>query len=100
MARIREGERWGPWRLEAKTLELVFEGRGSYRIDLATIVDAPNMVDWIFHMKEKEAWVTNDVMGHLLDAFRDLFDPLVHSTSYRSIDPRKYLQQLLVDRAM
>ena len=95
MTTIHDGQRWGPWRLEAETLELVLEGRGKYRIDLETITDAPNMVNWIFHMKEKENWVTDEVMGYLLLAFHDLFEPLVHSTSYNAINVREHLQRLL-----
>jgi len=90
MNEIRDGQRWGPWRLDADTLELVFQGRSNYRINLEEITDAPNMVEWIFHIKEKEVWVTDEVMGYLLSAFDDLFEPLVHSTSYHD-----HLQRLL-----
>jgi hypothetical protein len=53
------------------------------------------MVDWIFHMKEKEAWVTDEVMGHLLSAFHDLFEPIVHSTSYHALNVREHIKGLL-----
>jgi hypothetical protein len=36
---IRDGQCWGPWRLEAKTFELVFDGHGKYRINLEEITD-------------------------------------------------------------
>jgi hypothetical protein len=43
MSKIRDVQRWEPWRLKAETLELAFDGRGHYAIPLDDITDAPNM---------------------------------------------------------
>jgi hypothetical protein len=45
-------------------------------------------------MREKEVWVTNEVMGHLLSALRDLFQPLIHGSNAK-INAREHLEKLL-----
>ena len=73
----RSLRQWGPWRLDTRTLELVFEekpGCQGYFIDLETICCSAQMLDWIFQVEQK-IWCTPEVMGHLIAAFQDIFTP-------------------------
>jgi hypothetical protein len=95
MSKIRDGQCWGDWRFVAANLTLVFEKQHKYEIDLETIRDSKELLDWIFHMRETKAWVTDQVMGNLIDAFRDLFFPPPFTGATGVFDPAKHLQQLL-----
>lgn len=75
--KIRAGQTWGDWRLETDTMHLVLT-RGSdaerYYIALRSITSSAPMLDWIFQLRMK-SWVTNDIIGDLVSAFQDIFDP-------------------------
>lgn len=64
---------WGVWRLrlECNVLEL---GTGVYEIDLESIYESSQMLDWIFQVHNK-AWSNNQIVGDLISAFEDIFDP-------------------------
>ena len=44
--------RWGNWRLNRNTFELVNQKRG-YSVDLGRCNDAADILDWIFHVFNK-----------------------------------------------
>lgn len=74
------GHRWGPWMLDAQRLCLVRvrddidPPREMYEIDLEEISGPFSIVDWIAHLRIKQ-WGTIEVLGQLVAAFDDIFDP-------------------------
>jgi len=56
----------------------VFRRKGApeYEIDLEGIRDSAEASDWIFHIREKSRWATDEVIATLIDAFKDLLGPL------------------------
>jgi hypothetical protein len=94
MSKIRDGQCWGEWRFVAANLTLVFE-KHKYEIDLEGIRDSTELLGWIFHMRDKRAWVTDQVMGNLIDAFRDLFSPLPFRGGPGVFEPSEHFQRLL-----
>ena len=95
---IKDGSRWGDWILHADTLALEYRGEhGRYEIDLETITDSAQMLDWIFQVRIK-AWVTNDVMGDLISAFEGIFRPqgsLCGQGIDKKLDATKFLKKRL-----
>src|SRR5215470_18055773 len=79
MTIIRHGQRWGDWSLDAPQtgqphLVSEIDGRERYAIGLYGIVGSAAMLDWIMQLRPK-TWVTNDIIGDLVSAFDDIFDP-------------------------
>ncbi|MFZ0912802.1 MAG: hypothetical protein WBQ76_00700 [Candidatus Korobacteraceae bacterium] len=79
MKELRHGDCWGDWTLEAEGddvphLVLTREGGRKRAINLNEITDSAKMLDWIFQFRMK-GWATNDIMGDLLSAFRDIYKP-------------------------
>ena len=75
--KIKDKTRWGDWWLAADTMHLCLSRGGNperYYIPLKAITDSAHMLDWIFQLRAK-TWVTNDIMGDLLSAFEEIFDP-------------------------
>jgi len=64
-----------------------------YYIPLTEITDSAHMLDWIFQLRMK-SWMTNDIIGDLLSAFEEIFDPqgtLCGSGRDKKLDASKYL---------
>jgi hypothetical protein len=94
METIKEGQKWGGWRLDATTMELVLD-QEHYRVDLERIDDSAQMLDWIFQLRMK-GWSTNEIMGDLLTAFQDIFRPqstLCGGGASHTIDAKDFLQK-------
>jgi hypothetical protein len=97
MSTIRDGQRWGDWQFVAENLTLVFqrEGLPKYEIDLEGVRDSGEALDWLFHMREKSRWVTDEVIGTLIDAFKDLLWPFDSPGTTGEFDPRKHILRLM-----
>jgi hypothetical protein len=101
MRTVKHGQRWGDWTLDAKqnllVLDTEIKGRNHhYEVNLLNIKDSAHMLDWIFQLRPK-AWVTNDVMGDLLNAFYDTFRPqtfLCGGGSDKKLDAASHLQRM------
>jgi hypothetical protein len=66
--------RWGVWRLNVPTLELIYEeDRYHYAIDLERCTTSAALLDWIFQIEGKD-WGPK-VLCDLIRAFDDIFDP-------------------------
>lgn len=82
---------------------LVFEQRANrYEIDLEGITESATMLDWIFQLRKKH-WVTNEVIGDLISAFQDIFDPqltLCGSGEGKTINARRHLRSEIAVRAL
>jgi hypothetical protein len=70
--------KWGLWSFDPALLSLTLkkEGVGPYSIALRDIKSSACMLDFIFEIRGKR-WATNEVIGDLITAFQDLFDPQV-----------------------
>ena len=68
--------KWGNWELDqaTNTLNLVENGRDRYSVSLLSITDSAEMLDWIMQLRMK-TWSTNAIIGDLVSAFMDIFDP-------------------------
>ena len=108
---ILNGQQWGPWQLHTENLTLILgrvnrttasarQGSCSavlYEIDLEKITDSAAMLDWIFQICNK-TWATNEIVGCLVAAFGDLFEPQRYLCSFgqnKTIDPTEHLFALL-----
>ena len=97
----KNGMTWGDWTLDTHDSVLVLdthiEGmRHQYEIELQKITDSAHMLDWIFQLRRK-TWVTNDVMGDLLSAFQDIFQPqtyLCGAGHDKKLDAASHLERL------
>lgn len=71
---IRNGDRWGVWKLNARnlTLECDTPDAFGYEIDLEEINDGAEILDWMFHLADKR-WMTPQMVHDLLEAFEDIF---------------------------
>lgn len=69
---------WGSWSFNSEdlTLEYVRDGLPAYSVQLRKITSSACMLDVIFDLKNRP-WGNNEVMGDLISAFQDLFDPRV-----------------------
>jgi hypothetical protein len=99
MKLVRDGQRWGNWKLHADNLTLVLNHgeEKPYDVELEMIRDSASMLDWIFQVQSK-AWATNKITGDLLAAFHDIFDPQANLCSFdqnKRIDSKGYLRRLL-----
>ena len=97
---FKDGMSWGAWRLETKTRHLVLTWKNNpehYYILLDEITTCAKMLDWIFQLRAK-SWVTNDIIGDLVSAFDDLFDPQANLCSGgmdKSLNARERFDRLL-----
>lgn len=94
-AKLRHGQRWGHWRLDAHRLTLDYapEGIWRYELDLQRNHDAASILDFIFQFHAK-AWADSQTMKDLLDALYAIFDPQANLCACgvnRSIGPNKFL---------
>ena len=80
---------WGVWSFDASRLALVLELAGSpkHSIDLRHMTSSACLLDSIFEVHEKE-WANKEIVGDLIAAFQDLFDPRVSVCSNR--EPRTF----------
>ena len=86
------GRRWGNWELDANSLCLVHVPE-EYEIDLQTIDDPAQMLDWIFQIETK-IWATEKDRADLISAFEAIFDPQANLCSHgrsKTIVPKKFL---------
>jgi hypothetical protein len=82
-----EPTRWGDWQLDRERLVLVNE-REDYEVDLEDCLTAERTLDWIIQISSK-GWGTNDCVGSLVAALRDLIDPQNTQMRGRDIAPNK-----------
>ena len=71
-----DGDWWGPWRYNAKTLEIEYydeEGKYKYGVDLQRCNSCAEVLDWIFQLNDKR-WCGYECTGHLVQAIRDLLN--------------------------
>ena len=69
-----DGDWWGSWRYNAKTLEIEYyeeEGKYKYGVDLQRCNSSAEVLDWIFQVNDK-MWCGYECTGHLVQAIRDL----------------------------
>ena len=100
-AERRARRQWGPWRLDANTLELIYadKGRGDrYFVDLERMNTSAAALDWIFQL-QKKSWTSVDDIGHLIAALQDIFDPQARLCGFgcvgapgEKIDATRYLR--------
>jgi hypothetical protein len=92
------GQTWGPWRLDAKSLELFYRrNRWTYEIDLEKLTTSAAMLDWIFQVQLK-VWCSASDIKHLLEAFHALFRPqatLCSGGFSKTLDATRHLKKLL-----
>lgn len=74
--KLRHGQRWGEWQLDAYRLTLDFAPGDvwRYELDLEANHDSASLLDFVFQFHGK-IWATPQVMADLLDAIHDIFDP-------------------------
>lgn len=82
---------WGAWTFNpgALTLDLLRNGLPAHSIQLRAITSSACMLEAIFELKSRP-WADNGVLGDLITAFQDLFDPRVNLCGGgrdRSFDP-------------
>jgi len=72
-----DGDWWGPWRYNAKTLVLEYydeDGKFGYEVDLERSNSSAEVLDWIFQLDTKN-WCGYECLGQLVQALGDLLDP-------------------------
>ena len=69
---------WGSWSFNPGelSLDLMRDGLPVHSIHLRTITSSACMLDVIFDLKSR-SWANNEVVGDLVTALQDLFDPRV-----------------------
>lgn len=71
-------ETWGPWRLNTRTVELVYETsthpRIRYAVDLERCRTSAEMLDWIMQVSGK-LWADDAVLAGLVHALNGLLNP-------------------------
>ena len=66
---------WGNWKLTTTSLELLMQRPGSfYAVDLERLNTSAEMLDTIIQVAKKK-WATPEVVGCLVKAFQDIFEP-------------------------
>jgi hypothetical protein len=67
---------WGVWAFDIGELALVLKDEESapFSIPLRKVTSSACMLDFIFEVRSKK-WATNEVVGDLITAFQELFDP-------------------------
>jgi len=91
---------WGSWSFNhsALTLDLLQAGLPAYSINVRGVTSSACMLDAIFDLKSKP-WANNEVIGDLVTALQDLFDPrvtLCGGGRDRTFDPLSHFQTLRV----
>jgi len=77
----QHGMRWGPWRYDAKTLELKYSKDGyTYEVDLERCNSSAQILDWVCQVSQK-SWCSVADLGHLVNALDALLDPQEHVCS-------------------
>lgn len=84
------------WVFDANRLALVLDSAGApaYSIELRQIISSACMLDIIFGVKRQD-WASNDIVGDLITAFQELFDPqvtLCGGGKDRTLDPAAHLK--------
>lgn len=87
---------WGQWSFNpaALTLDLVRDGLPAHSIQLRKITSSACMLDAIFDLKNR-SWADNEVVGDLITALQDLFDPRVNLCGGgrdRNLDPLMHFE--------
>jgi hypothetical protein len=82
-----EPTRWGDWELDRERLVLVNE-KEDYEVDLERCLSAGETLDWIIQISSK-IWGTDECVGSLVAALRDLLDPQSTLTHGKNIAPSK-----------
>jgi hypothetical protein len=89
----RRGWRWGKWRLQPGNRTLVLDDpTPQYQIDLDRITNGAHLLDWIFQI-QKKSWSNSKMVGDLVAAFQDLFDPQANG-AIGTVDPVQHLRNL------
>jgi hypothetical protein len=92
--KLHDKQQWGRWIFNANNLTLVQSENTWYEIDLETITDSAEMLDWIFQMAQK-SWVSTEDLGNLIRGFEDLFSPQANLCSggrNKQFNPTVYLK--------
>ena len=96
--RVRDGSRWGGWQLQGSDHTLALHhGADYYQIDLDSITDSAQMLDWVYQVRLK-TWATNETVSSLLNAFQDLFDPqanLCSGSQSKTINAKQHLDRVI-----
>jgi hypothetical protein len=93
-----DGDWWGPWRYNAKTLVLEYydeDGKFGYEVDLERCNSSAEVLDWIFQLETKN-WCGYEYLGQLVRALGDLLDPQANICSGgedKSFDAGAYLRR-------
>ena len=64
-------DQWGEWTFDPE--RLVLHDEYGYEIDLETIKDNAELVDWVFHVAGKQ--MTPEKLGYFIIALRDILRP-------------------------
>lgn len=74
---------FGKWTFNPSNLTITLNDPEvyEYEIDLETITNSAQMLDWIFQIKKK-TWVTHEIMFDLLTALNVLLDPQCNYCSW------------------
>lgn len=91
---------WGSWSFNAGalTLDLKREGAPVHSIQLRGITSSACMLDIIFELKRKQL-ADNEVIGDLVTALQDLFDPHVNLCGGgrdRKFDPLSHFESVRI----
>ena len=66
---------WGRWKYKPSNNTLTYREpkykHWAYEIDLDECTDAAEVLDWLFHMKEK-VWLSPTQLGNLVCALKDI----------------------------
>ena len=95
--KLRHGQRWGDWRLDAHRLTLDYapDDIWRYELNLEANHDSASILDFVFQFHGK-VWATPQTMKGLLDALDDIFDPQANLCSCgrnKRIDHQKLLAE-------
>ena len=84
-----DGDWWGPWRYDVKRLVLEYyedTGKFGYEVDLERCSNKDEVLDWIFHLDEKNWCGGSDCMGQFVAAICDLLGPIRNLGIGKSLD--------------
>lgn len=70
----QDGDTWGIWQYDAKTLVLFTREPYRYEIDLEACMSSAEVLDWIFQLAGK-TWMNAEQLGNLIYALDDIIDP-------------------------
>jgi hypothetical protein len=66
--------RVGKWRVKWSTLVLEHDDGHGYEVDLEDCTTCAQVLDWIFHLRDK-TWLTSTDIGDLVEILRLVLDP-------------------------